>query len=101
MPLTILTEEHASVIIAVRRAHETVRMPAREAELGLCDTRLMEELDEDDGTVHPVVERALVVEWTDPGEVGLAEVRLDLLHLQSRVRLALTADEELQDLLES
>ena len=70
----MLAQEIAAVIVAIWRAHDGMDVVARRLVVVVDDARLVVELDEDYRREDPVIERAMVVDRADPGEMSL---RLD------------------------
>src|SRR5262249_35638309 len=84
-PGVVLAEEVFPVVIAVRGAHNRVDVVPRWRVVVERDPPLVIELDEQDRTLHPIVEDARSSEVADPAERRRAEVALDLRHLDRGV----------------
>ena len=74
----VLTQQVLAVIVAVGRAHHGVDVVARRRVVVVDDARLVVELDQDDWAQDAIVERARIIERTDPGEQRIAQVTLRL-----------------------
>src|ERR1700744_2067887 len=74
----VLTEQVLAVVVAVRRAHHGVDMVARRRVVVVDDAGLVVELDQDDRAQDAIVERARIVERTDPGESRVVKMTLRL-----------------------
>ena len=69
--LAVLSKEVFAVVVAIRRANYRMDMVTCGLVVIKRNSALMVELDEDDWTMNPVVENALLVRATHPRQVGL------------------------------
>src|SRR6185369_17159483 len=76
--LVMLPQQIKSVIVAVRRAHDGMDVEFRRLRVGQEHPGVMIELDEGDWTLHPVIERAVFAEATDPAEMRVRQMPFDL-----------------------
>ena len=74
--LVVLGEEIGAVVAAVRCADHGVHVKAGRFVVVEHDTRVVIELDEHDGTVHPVVERRVVAGSPVPRAVSYTHLTL-------------------------
>src|ERR1051326_2987154 len=74
----VLAQEIAAVVVAIGRAHDGMDVVARRLVVIVDDARLMVELDENHRREDAVIERAIVVDRADPGEMSSVEMALHL-----------------------
>src|SRR5262245_3969043 len=84
----IMLPQHIDpVVVAIGRASDRVHMKLRRLGIGEKYSRMVIELDEGDGALDAIIERAHLVEAADPAEMRFTEVTLDLAHAR-RIRPA-------------
>ena len=89
----MLAQEIFAVVVSIGSADDDMDVVSiRLLVLRECLTPLVIELDDDDGTMDPIVKYAFLFHVAHPGKVGLAEMPLDLLHLYFSVTRADAAD---------
>src|SRR5215211_5044664 len=69
-PLVMLAEEILAVVVAVRRSNHGMNVVARRLVVVEGDPGLVVEFHQDDRTVHPVIEDAVLLAAAHPGEMG-------------------------------
>jgi hypothetical protein len=74
--LVMLAQEILAVIVAVRRPHHAVDVVGRRLLIAQRNAALMVEFDENNWTVHAVIEYAVLVDAARPGEGAVPLARL-------------------------
>src|SRR5690606_21714923 len=94
MFFVVLSQQVFAVIVAVRRAHNNVDVLTERNSALIFGKEpphargaLVVELNQQHGTVYAVVENAVGLVASDPGEVRLVKMLLDVSHLHSGVAL--------------
>ena len=91
--LIVLAQEIPAVIVAVRRAHDNVDMVSimiLELWKGLAG--LMIEFDDDDRTVNPIIENAVLFDSAAPGKMSVMKMPHDFSHFNFGVARPHTPD---------
>ena len=76
--LVVLLQQVEPVVVTVGRAHDGMDMELRGLRVGEEHAGMMVELDERHWALHPVVERTVLAEPTNPAEMRFGEMPLDL-----------------------
>ena len=74
----VLAQQVLAIVVAARRTHHRVDVVTRGRVIVVDDAGLVVELHENDGAQDAIVERARIVERTDPGESRFAKMPLRL-----------------------
>ena len=93
--LQMLTQQIFTVIISIGRADRSMNVLPRRAfafERRHGDRLLVIKLDQDDRAVDSVVEHCFVVDGSDPREVGVRQMLLDLRQLNFGVAIVHVGD---------
>ena len=88
VPFVVLSQEVDTVVAAIGRPDQGVDVMARWDLVVENDPRMMVELDQNDGAVYPIVERAIVAGRSHPRKPGLVEMLLHVLHLYAGMAVA-------------
>ena len=89
----MLPEQVLAVIIPIRRADGGVNMVAsRFSTAPQSNGALVIKLDQHDRTVNAVEENGVLLHFSNPGEMGLVQVRFDFRHLHFGVPFSNIAD---------
>jgi hypothetical protein len=95
MPLVVLSKQVLAVVVPVGGPHDAVDVLPRSLppiHPRHVDGGLVVELDEDHRALNPVVEDAVRLRLSDPGEVRLVQVLPHLAHLHLRVAIPQVPD---------
>ena len=76
--LVVLAQQVEAVVVAVRRPHDSVDVEFGRLRVGQEHTGVVVELNERHRTLHPVIEGAVFGKSTDPAEMSVGQMALDL-----------------------
>ena len=84
----VLSQEVDTVVAAIGRSDQGVNVMRRWDLVVENDPRMMVELDQNDGAVHPIVERTIVASRSHPRKPSLVEMILHVLHVYAGMVVA-------------